>query len=69
MRQPRAARGREHLDVAALGDRDQRVGRDDARLGHHVARLLLLDERGERLGVVHLDHGRAVGDAVCGASA
>ena len=64
--QPRAARRRKHLDVAALGDGDQRVGRDDARLRDDVARVLLLDERGQLLGVVHLDDGGAVGHAVRG---
>jgi len=63
----RVLRGvRKHLDIAALGHHDQRIGRDDARLGDDVARVLLLDESGELFGVVHLDDGGAVGHAVRG---
>ena len=35
-------------------------------LGDHIERVGPLDDRGERLGVVHLDHRRAIGDTVCG---
>ena len=65
LRHPHAAGGREHLEAALRGG-DQRVDRNDAGLGDHVERVGPLDDRGERLGVVHLDHRRAIGHTVSG---